>query len=350
MKQSLGKNSKKVIVFEDVDCVRDYQRSELLNLLDGINSTHKTLYLATTNYPERLDAALTKRPSRFDQKYFISLPGNDMRVKFLQYFFPDENEGSVNHAAQKTEGFSGAMFKEVFILTGLQDIGMDEAIEKMKEQMGIQKSVVDIEIVKQFYLKIYSPKKPGPNGETTGSAPIVLDTGRKQPVEMKDLQSMYSKFFGKRVHNKKPKKVTSKLWKCKFEILQKNDDKQLVTGPILIPEVFDLQKDIISAEEIEKAIHNYMIKLAFRDDVEFLESLGLSKKSERGFMHVEFNRKIAFVEMYLAPVDFVMNGREITKGTAIGTAKVFDAEVWSLVKADKITGFSIGGRSRVDPA
>lgn len=138
-----------------------------------------------------------------------------------------------------------------------------------------------------------------------------------------------------------------------YSILKSDMDKGLVTGPILIPENFDLQKDIVSPEEIEKAIHNYMIKLAFQNDSEFLDSLGLNSESKRGFQHIEFNRKIAFVEMFLVNDDrggMIMNGKEIVNGTAMGTAKVFDDEVKNLIRAGRITGFSIGGRSRVIPA
>ena len=135
-----------------------------------------------------------------------------------------------------------------------------------------------------------------------------------------------------------------------YSILKADMDKGLVTGPILIPENFDLQKDIVSAFEIEKSIHNYMIKLAFQNDPEFLESLGLNTDSKRGFQHIEFNRKIAFVEMFLVNDDrggMIMNGKEIVNGTAMGTAKVFDDEIKNLIRAGRITGFSIGGRSRV---
>ncbi len=130
------------------------------------------------------------------------------------------------------------------------------------------------------------------------------------------------------------------------EIFKRDDEQRLITGPVLIPETFDLQNDIISSDEIMKAAHGYMIKLCFQNDPDFLVELGLSKRSERGFMHVEFTRKIAVVESYQAPVDFEMNGRAVTKGTWIMTVKVFDDEVWNLVKAGKINGFSIGGRSR----
>ena len=101
--------------------------------------------------------------------------------------------------------------------------------------------------------------------------------------------------------------------------------------------------------EIERAAHSYMVKLAFRDDPEFLSNLGLNAKSERGFMHTEFSRKVAVVETFVSPVAFELNGRMVTKGTWVMTMKVFDDEAWALIKSGKITGFSIGGRAKSKP-
>lgn len=155
---------------------------------------------------------------------------------------------------------------------------------------------------------------------------------------------------------KKPKKEKDSVSKTvnkdgsftmAYTIVSKNEDQRLITGPVLIPDNIDLQDDIITAKEIQKAAFGYMIKLAFRDDPEYLQELGFrNAKSERGFQHVEFNRKMAVVETFIAPVDFEMNGRMITKGTWVMTMKVLDDEVWGLVKTGKITGFSIGGRSK----
>ena len=72
-------------------------------------------------------------------------------------------------------------------------------------------------------------------------------------------------------------------------------------------------------------------------------------------MHVEFSRKIAFVEIWITDRDLIFNDtvdgedKLIVAGTSIGTAKVFDDETWALIEAGKITGFSIGGRSKVIP-
>lgn len=153
---------------------------------------------------------------------------------------------------------------------------------------------------------------------------------------------------------KKPKKKeVSKSFKASYEIVSKNEEKRLIQGPVLVPDNIDLQDDIITSDEIEKAAHGYMIKLAFRDDPEFLKTLGfrnVDKAGERGFQHMDFSRKMAVVETFIAPVDMEINGRTINKGTWVMTMKVFDDEVWGMVKAGKITGFSIGGHSKSRPA
>lgn len=178
----------------------------------------------------------------------------------------------------------------------------------------------------------------------------MTDRNKSPHMDFSTLQQKFLDTMGNYgVEEKSVQKSNKQITKFFFEILKQDLEKRLITGPVLIPENIDLQDDIISADEIEKAGHNYMIKLSFAGDPEFLKSLGLNAKSHRGFMHVEFNRKIALVESYMAPVDFELNGRMVTKGTWVMTVKVFDDEIWSLVKAGRITGFSIGGRSKVIP-
>lgn len=457
LKQTLGKDANKIVVFEDVDSIGYCweRRSEFLNFLDGVNTLHKCLFVATTNYPGRLDSALLKRPSRFDQKYFIGLPDIEMRKKFLKSFFKDIDTNTLNKAAEMSDGFSGAMFKEVFILTGLRDIGVIEAtkvmIKQMEELKVEWKKKEDKEIMKDIFMKsdeviqrefkakaarvkgMYGKKQKAlvptdsmsreekeasqkqrskqygieildgaaltfPKGYPTELEQYGDPVNLKYPVNtkaraanarvrFKQNASEYSKTSSKRVvHNriveaelkqgivpdidpndaldkllsaslrrraqeaakKKKKSRKGKLKKvAEFDVCKQDKKQRLVYGPILIPENVDLQDDIISAEDIQKAAHGYMVKLAFKDDLEFLESIGMrNNKSKRGFMHTEFNRKIAFVESYIAPTEFKLGDRTIKEGTWVGVAKVFDDEVWSLVEAGKIRGFSIGGRSK----
>lgn len=183
-----------------------------------------------------------------------------------------------------------------------------------------------------------------------------IDKSKKGKANMESLKSKFAKTMSSFDTEKEAKKdavlKTNKSFKMTYQVISKNNEKRLITGPVLVPDNIDLQDDIVSADEIEKAAHGYMIKLAYRDEPEFLKSLGfrnVDKAGERGFQHMDFSRKMAVVETFIAPVDMVINGRTITKGTWVMTMKVFDDEVWNLVKAGKITGFSIGGHSKSRP-
>jgi len=230
------------------------------------------------------------------------------------------------------------MSKDRFLESTLQRVRITEGVEAV---VGF---LLDNEIGQQVS-----------NGNETleGSIDEMSDLGKSKMETLKDKAKKVFEMYDieKKGCGKKPKGRGSEdnnTFKNYIEICKVNNEKRLVTGPALIPDVYDLQDDIISKEEVEKAAYRYMIKLSFRDDPEFLKNeLGMNNKSDRGFMHVEFNRKIAIVESYIAPIEFNLNNRVITKGTWIVTMKVFDDEVWNLVKSNKIRGFSIGGQSTV---
>lgn len=67
-----------VLILEDLDSlINDNNRSFFLNQLDGLENNDGLLVIGSTNHYERLDPAITKRPSRFDRKLFVpfhSLP------------------------------------------------------------------------------------------------------------------------------------------------------------------------------------------------------------------------------------------------------------------------------------
>ena len=62
-----------VLILEDLDSlINDNNRSFFLNQLDGLENNDGLLVIGSTNHYERLDPAITKRPSRFDRKLFVS--------------------------------------------------------------------------------------------------------------------------------------------------------------------------------------------------------------------------------------------------------------------------------------
>lgn len=113
-----------LLIFEDLDSlVGDSTRSYFLNEVDGLESNDGILMIGSTNHIERLDPAVTKRPSRFDRKYEFKLPSEDERTDYCLYWrekfigsdtvdFPEEMCPII---AELTEEYSFAYLKELFV-------------------------------------------------------------------------------------------------------------------------------------------------------------------------------------------------------------------------------------------
>ena len=97
--------------------IDNYGEVSLLAMLDGEHQTDNVVYIATTNYPERLDARFINRPSRFDEIIKIGMP----RAAARQYYLAATDARLLNDEAElikwvsKTDGFSIAHLKELII-------------------------------------------------------------------------------------------------------------------------------------------------------------------------------------------------------------------------------------------
>lgn len=107
-----------------------------------------------------------------------------------------------------------------------------------------------------------------------------------------------------------------------------DESKRLVTGPVLVPNVVDLQGDFEFAEDIEKAAHRF---------VEDARKIGRQ--------HQIFDGIGAMVESHiLREPGTSAIGKELPVGTWVMTVKITHDQTWEAVKAGKINGFSIGFR------
>ncbi|KAL8721504.1 MAG: hypothetical protein Q9225_001849 [Loekoesia sp. 1 TL-2023] len=113
-----------LLIFEDLDSlISDKVKSFFLNEVDGLESNDGIMMIGSTNYLDRLDPGIAKRPSRFDRKYHFALPAVAERTKYCDYWrsklaksksidFPPKLSAAV---AEITEDFSFAYLKETFI-------------------------------------------------------------------------------------------------------------------------------------------------------------------------------------------------------------------------------------------
>lgn len=131
-----------VILMEDIDSILEmYSESEVLNILDGVNQIEKVVFLATTNYPEKLGARIINRPSRFDKRFKIGHPNEESRRLYFEYIIGKEKIKSLKIDLDKwvedTEEFPIAHLKELFTAVVILGDEYDDAIEAlscMKEE------------------------------------------------------------------------------------------------------------------------------------------------------------------------------------------------------------------------
>jgi energy-coupling factor transporter ATP-binding protein EcfA2 len=130
-----------VVIIEDIDSVAgdsNYSTSVLLNILDGIKQIENVVYIATTNYPEKLEERITNRPSRFDRRYYIAPPSSEVRKAYLQKKIgKSKSKINISQWVKDTEGLSMSHLKELFISVVVLDNDYDSAIEHLK---GLKKA------------------------------------------------------------------------------------------------------------------------------------------------------------------------------------------------------------------
>lgn len=111
-----------LVVIEDIDNIVSQGHgllSALLNVLDGVNQIDNVVYLATTNYPERLQERIANRPSRFDRMYEIGLPDDETREFFIKAkLHPTDLEKiDMQKWVELTDGYTLSHIKEIIVST-----------------------------------------------------------------------------------------------------------------------------------------------------------------------------------------------------------------------------------------
>lgn len=123
-----------VLLMEDVDHLYDEDSEKLLSLLDGDQQLDNIVTLATTNYPEELDARILDRPSRFDIVENIGFPGKDTRRAYLSFKHP-KLAGEPNRLEEwvaASEGMSLAHLKEMILLVEGYKTPIELAVKRLR--------------------------------------------------------------------------------------------------------------------------------------------------------------------------------------------------------------------------
>ena len=156
-------NTPIIVLMEDIDSILEhFSESEVLNILDGVNQIDKVVFLATTNYPERLGTRIINRPSRFDKRFKIGHPNPESRKLYFEYIIGVDKIKELNIDLDKwvedTEGFSIAHLKELFTAVVILGDAYDDSIETLSTMKEVPKSIDD-EYKKTLGFASASPKQ-----------------------------------------------------------------------------------------------------------------------------------------------------------------------------------------------
>jgi len=111
--------SPSLLYFEDLDSILEKNDiSSFLNLMDGISAKNGLLVIATANEVKKLKSNITDRPSRFDRKFEIPLPNQEMAYIYLKKLFG--NTVTVTKCKElskisESNEFSYAYLKDLYI-------------------------------------------------------------------------------------------------------------------------------------------------------------------------------------------------------------------------------------------
>jgi SpoVK/Ycf46/Vps4 family AAA+-type ATPase len=131
-----------IVLLEDIDSIageNNHSTSKLLNILDGVKQIEDVVYIATTNYPEKLQERITNRPSRFDRRYKVELPNDEIRRAYILHKLTENDLKNIDIDmwVDRTEGMSLSHLKEVIISTIVMGRDYEEVMDNLE---GLKKA------------------------------------------------------------------------------------------------------------------------------------------------------------------------------------------------------------------
>lgn len=156
-----------IVLMEDLDAILERDSaSSVLNILDGAEEIQQCLFLATTNYPEKLEPRVANRPSRFDRRIRIGHPSAETRQRYLEHLLkgagPMLPDGvDLDQWVADSADFSFAHLKELFLNVFILDNDYAEVLARLRDMKTIPTSDEDL--------------KDGPMGFTPRTKPTAVN-------------------------------------------------------------------------------------------------------------------------------------------------------------------------------
>jgi hypothetical protein len=132
-------NRKCVVILEDIDTLIDvYGESNYLELLDSAKTIDNVLFIATTNYPEKLDPRIYNRPGRFSHVIKVGLPSVKMREAYLKAVL--KNHRDVPYIVEHSNNFSIDHLSSLVNSVYREGKSLEEEVKRLRTLFRVPKS------------------------------------------------------------------------------------------------------------------------------------------------------------------------------------------------------------------
>jgi hypothetical protein len=134
-----------IVVFEDIDEIIRYNgEAQVLSLLDGEHNVDNVLNVATTNFPDLLGARIINRPSRFDRRVEIGMPGPAARKAYLNHTTGSGlSEQDLAKWTADTDQMSLAHLRELVAAVYCLGQSYPEVLERLKSMAQVPTDIGD---------------------------------------------------------------------------------------------------------------------------------------------------------------------------------------------------------------
>ena len=154
-------NSPSIIFIDEIDAIAPKREevtgevekrivSQLLTLMDGLESRGQLVVIGATNRPNALDPAL-RRPGRFDREIEIGIPDKQGRYEILQIHtrnMPLDSDADLERIAEITYGYTGAD------LAALCKEAAMKALRRYLPEIDLEKERVPQEVLRKMVVKL----------------------------------------------------------------------------------------------------------------------------------------------------------------------------------------------------
>ena len=138
--------------------------SNVLDLLDGIDQVDNVIYIAPTNYIDKIPERIRNRPSRFANVIEVGYPSAEVRRIFLESKIHKEDNVDIAQWVEATEGMTIDHLKDLIISVLVLKVPFPSALEKLKTMGGEAFSeTTDEEIAEDCLIEKFATKSRLPS-------------------------------------------------------------------------------------------------------------------------------------------------------------------------------------------